>query len=85
MCKGTDLRYSLYHVQSHLDTAHCVVWPWLRKSAHAVVAVPEQLDPQAVIFGGQLVKAGEKLVQDLDYFFRCALGRETSEAADVSE
>ncbi len=34
-----------------------MVGPWVGQAADAVVAVTQQLDPQAVVLGGQAVKA----------------------------
>ncbi len=37
------------HAEGHLDARVGVVLTWLGQSAHAVVAVTEDLDPQAVV------------------------------------
>ncbi len=39
----------IQHLQPHVDTVDSVVWSWHWHSRHAVIAVPEDLDPHTVI------------------------------------
>ena len=50
------LRDGINHVNPELHTAVGVVRPVVRDPAHAVVTVPQQLDPQTVVLVSQLVK-----------------------------
>lgn len=43
-------RYGLNHVHSHLHTAVRMICPRLRKSRHTVITIPQDLDPQTVVF-----------------------------------
>ena len=54
------LRDGVNHVNPELHTAVRVVWPGLRDPADAVVAVPQQLDPQTVMLVGEFVKPGDE-------------------------
>lgn len=67
------LRYGINHVQTHLHTALGVVWAGLGEAAHAVVTVPQDLDPQAVVVSGQAVKSGKQLIQELNQLLGGAL------------
>ena len=50
------LRYGIYHVQPHLHGAVGMVGSGLGQTGHAVVAVSQQLDPQAVVFVCKAIK-----------------------------
>ena len=62
-----------------------VVGAGLRDAAHAVVAVAQQLDSQAVMLGGQPIEAGKQLVEKTDQLFGGALSRQRREPANVGE
>ena len=49
-----------------------VIWSGHWKARHAVVAVPEKLDPQAASLLSQPVKPSEQIIEDLDQFSRVA-------------
>jgi len=73
------------HEQPHLDAAVRVVWPRHGQPGHAVVAVPEQLDAQAVLLGGEPVEAREQVVEDLHQLLGAAAARQGGEPFDVRE
>lgn len=57
----------------------------LRQARHAVVAVAQDLNAQAVVIVRQLVEAPEELVEESDELLRRALRRQDCEAHDVRE
>ena len=51
-----DLRNGVNHIDAELDAAVRMVGPRVGDAAHAVVAVAQQLDAQAVMLPRQLVE-----------------------------
>ena len=58
------LRDGVNHVDAELDAAVGVVGAGLRDAAHAVVAVAQQLDAEAVMLRGQLVEPGRGIQRE---------------------
>lgn len=62
-----------------------MVRPRIRQSTDTVVAIAEQLDPQAAVLVGQLIEAGVEIVEQLDQLLCVAFGGEHGEALNVGE
>lgn len=71
-----DVPDSLDHAEAHLDAAVRVVRAGDREPADAVVAVAEELYPEAVVLGRELVEPGEEVVQHLHQLLGAALARQ---------
>ena len=54
--KLINLRYRIDHVNAELDAAVSMIRSRLRDSTNTIVAISEKLDPQTVVFIGQLVE-----------------------------
>ncbi len=39
----------VYNVETHLDTTVSMIGTWVRETRNAIIAVPQNLDPEAVI------------------------------------
>lgn len=63
---GTNSPEDLDHVEAHLDRSDCVLLAHVGDPADAVIAVAEDLYPQAMILIRGLVEAPEQLVERLD-------------------
>ena len=62
-----------------------MVGPGFGHAAHAVVAVAQDLDAEAVVLRSELVEARKQLVEHLDELVRGAQGRQGREATNVSK
>lgn len=51
-----NLRYGIYHIESHLDATLRMVRSRLRESRYAVITISEELYPQAMMLSCQSVK-----------------------------
>ena len=51
-----NLRYCINHVNAELDAAVSMIRSRLRDSTNTIVTISEKLDPQTVVFIGQLVE-----------------------------
>ena len=51
-----NLRYGINHVNAELDAAVSMIRSRLRDSTNTIVTISEKLDPQTVVFIGQLVE-----------------------------
>ena len=66
--QGVYSRDGINHVYAELYTAVGVVGAGVRDPAHAVVAVPQQLDPQAVVLVRQLVEPQKEIFIKFIFF-----------------
>lgn len=62
-----------------------VIGSRVRQSRHAIVAVAQDFDPQAMIVAGQLIEAAKELVEQADQLLGGALRCQDGETDDVGE
>ena len=79
MCRASCTQQSAWSAQreSLPSLCSCLTWPGERQPRHAVVAVPEQLDPQAARVGRQSVEPRKQVIEDLDQLPRVTASRES--------
>ena len=71
------------HEESHSHAVDRVIGSGDGKSAHAVVAVAEDLDAHAVVLLSQLVEAAKEVVKGSDQLLSGKLFRKWSEVHDI--
>ena len=75
--RGHIMSWSICVMTCHVMSCCHVAWSGERQPGHAVVAVPEQLDPQAARVGRQSVEPRKQVIEDLNQLPRVTAGRES--------
>lgn len=79
------IRNGIDHIEAHFNGTVCMVRSSFGQARNTVVTVAQQFDAQAMVFGGQTIKASKKFVQQSHQLFGRTLVGETGKSADVSK
>jgi hypothetical protein len=79
------LRNSFNHVDAKFDTTLSMVMTCFWNTTDTIVAVAKEFNPQAKVFGGQLVETSKQLVEEANQLFGSTLSRQRGKTAYVGK